>query len=88
MSTQSTNGRLFTLNGIYIYKKVHSCFLLLQLLDVQQSDSITTQVCRSVGYYSNPINILMPTFVTTDSVFCVYGIVSLSLSSRQKKVVS
>ena len=40
-------------------------FLLLQLLDAQQPDSITTQVV--MAFY------LIPTFVTTDSTVCVYG---------------
>ena len=52
VSTQSRNGRLFTLNEIPKKKKkeFEVCFflcVLLQLLDAQQPDSITTQVCRN-----------------------------------------
>ena len=59
-------------------KSLKLLFLLLQLWDTQQPDSITTQVCR------NGVNLvvtmamqlafyLISTFVTTDSAVCVYG---------------
>ena len=72
VSTQSRNGR-FTHE---IPEKEFNFFLLLlQLLDAQQPDSITTQVCRKIsksgGYHGKEISIyLMPTFVTVQFV-CV-----------------
>ena len=58
--------------------------LLLQLLDAQQPDSITTQVCRNdlinpmVTITMLSAFYLMPTLVTTDSAVC--GKLGCSLS--------
>ena len=84
VSTRSRNGRLFTLNEIPPKRVQSLFFLLLQLLDAQQPDSITTQVCRN-DLINPMVTItmlssfyLMPTLVTTASAVC--GKLGCSLS--------